>query len=363
MRKLLKNKPCVIFFFLLIVIGSCKQSETEQIDPDLPTFNVLIGDKDAFGGFIMLRKTTDPGIQLMIDASGDVQWSLKADTTLMRAFYPYQDGFVGLVDENTIAEISFQGDTLNFLDLTRQEIHLHHEIIKSKNGGYLGITDEYIPIDLSTFDGLSNDTVKTDGIVWLSSSGEILWKWRLDQVLNPLNFPEISKKKKDWGHANALAEDDDGNYLISWRDFNEIWKIDAESGELIWKYGLTNEPLERGKGAAKDAFYLQHAIHKSPSGEYLIFDNGNPRFRESSRAFGFRDNKGQLVPSLSITLPDSLFSFKQGSVYEIPDDRLLFCSSMSKYLIITKKTGEIEWLAYSDETFYRAYYIPGSWIK
>lgn len=90
----------------------------------------------------------------------------------------------------------------------------------------------------------------------------------------------------------------------------------------------------------------------------MIFDNGNKQFRGTSRALAFRLVEGnKFKQTLSIELPDSLFTFKQGSVYQIDKNKFLFSSTMTNYLIITDSIGDILWMAKSNEPFYRAEYL------
>jgi len=166
-----------------------------------------------------------------------------------------------------------------------------------------------------------------------------------------LNYPEINRFKKDWGHANALAIDRDGHYLISWRDFNQIWKIHKETGEVIWKYGA--ETISK----ARDKFFGQHAVQLSLDGDYMVFDNGRADIRRSSRAVAFSFDGHSFRNTLSINLPDSLFTVRQGNVQQFAEDRFLFSSTMRKLLAVTNRQGDILWLARSDHEFYRAYYL------
>jgi len=170
-------------------------------------------------------------------------------------------------------------------------------------------------------------------------------------VMTPDTFPEINRFKKDWGHANALFIDKDGHYLISWRDFNEVWKINNTTGNIIWKYGVNsiNDPEHK--------FYSQHHIQINMDGDYMLFDNGFARSRKTSRAVMFKEVDGNLHNTGIITLPDSLFSQKQGSVVQFEKDRFLFSSPMNKFLAVTNREGDILWLAKSEHGFYRAYYL------
>ena len=95
----------------------------------------------------------------------------------------------------------------------------------------------------------------------------------------------------------------------------------------------------------------------------MVLDNGIANIRSTSRAVMFNSFGNLIRNTLTIDLPDSLFTFKQGSVYQFAEDRFLFSSTMSKTLIITNRQGDILWLAKSGHGFYRAYYVDKAILK
>lgn len=168
---------------------------------------------------------------------------------------------------------------------------------------------------------------------------------------------DIFQIKNDWAHANSLAIDEDGHYLISWRDLDQVWKIDSQTGDIIWKYGDETIHNENEK------FRNQHSIHLNLDGDYMVFDNGPNKITWSSRAFMFRDIEDSVYNTFSISLPDSIFTNKQGSVYQFEEDKFLFSSTMTKDLIVTNRKGEVLWQAKSGIGFYRAYYLDEAILK
>ena len=348
-----KQPLYLILFGLVFSCTKHSQIADLEIPSSLPKFEILVNNDKAFDGYIFLRESVSPGAQFMINSEGRIVWYQLSDTTIIRVYTPYDRSYIALYTNKEIHEITYDGDTLlklSYGDGGFDKI-LHHEILKDRNNDILALTKEIIPIDLSELGGKQSDTIKTDGIIKLSETGQKLWSWSLEHVMDPLTYPEINRFKNDWGHANAFAIDDDGHYLISWRDFNQVWKINSESGEIIWKYGA--ETINR----AQDKFYHQHSIHRNLDGDYMVFDNGAANIRSSSRAVGFNSFGDSIRNTLTIDLPDSLFTFKQGSVYQFAEDRFLFSSTMSKTLIITNRQGDILWLARSGHGFYRAYYL------
>lgn len=347
------------FVFLFCSCAGNVNDRTEEliIPQSLPTFEVVYGDEKVFDGYLFLRQIVSPGAQLMINSQGKVVWFQVSDTTLFRPYMPYDKSYVALRSDSEIHEITYSGDTLNVLGLGDSgfDRKLHHEIVKDEKQNYVSLTREVLPMDLSSVGGELQDTVRTDGILVLSQNGEKIWHWSLNQVMDPLSYPDIVRVKKDWGHANALFIDKDGNYLVSWRDFNAIWKINRTSGEVMWKIDETTINSDENR------FFKQHGVHRNLEGDILLFDNGDRRKRATTRAYAFSEGE-QADPVYAVVLPDSLFTFKQGSVYEVNSELLLFSSTTTKTLIITNRQGDIKWMAQSDHAFYRAYYLDKEFL-
>ena len=91
----------------------------------------------------------------------------------------------------------------------------------------------------------------------------------------------------------------------------------------------------------------------------MLFDNGMTDIRKTTRAliFSLDEENKTFIHQNSIFLPDSLFSFKQGSVYLMDDNKFLFASSVNKKTVITDTDGKILWNLSSDHSFYRVYYL------
>ena len=320
--------------------------KTRDLPKFFPSFVLERDSLFSFDGYLFFRTQSDPGIQFMMDDKGDIIWYNIADTTLSR---PYNKGdynsYVSLSKSDLIHEIRYDGDTL-FSKNTNNKI-LHHDILKNNNK-YVGLTYEYLDFKRNSIDSLIGD-----GIVVYDSIGNNIWEWNIFDHVNPLD--ENYKIQEDWSHANAIDLDNDGNYLISFRSFDQIWKINSKSGDIIWKLGengdfdLTSEEL----------FYQQHAIHKLDNSRYMLFDNGMTDKRKTTRAliFSLDEENKTFIHQNSIFLPDSLFSFKQGSVYLMDDNKFLFASSVNNKTVITDTEGKILWNLSSDHSFYRVYYL------
>lgn len=339
------------------IISDVYEFKTGVLPAYMPKFNLVKGNGSVFSGFIMVRKTTEPGAQIILNSQGNIVWYQVLDTALFRPFSLTSDtSYIALKATDEIIEMSIDDDTLCHIKKGTNDFNrdLHHEIYKDSKGHLVALTKEIGTFDMRSYGGTATDSVVGDGILVLDAKGNEIWRWNIFDHMDTIADEVIYKTKKDWSHANAVNEDLDGNYLVSFRNFNQVWKIDRRDGHIIWRLG------EQGDFSLDPQGYFkgQHAAHINPRGELMLFDN-NAEGKKSSRALAFKindDHKSARV-TLSVNLPDSLYSFKQGSVYFIDNKRLLFCSSMSNKIAITDLDGKILWQLNSAQSFYRAVYL------
>lgn len=89
---------------------------------------------------------------------------------------------------------------------------------------------------------------------------------------------DLSAHTVDYVHGNAIELDNDGNILISSRHLDEITKINRSTGAIIWRMGGASNEFAFPNDSL--GFSYQHAIHRLPNGNVLLYDNGN--FRNTS---------------------------------------------------------------------------------
>ena len=87
----------------------------------------------------------------------------------------------------------------------------------------------------------------------------------------------------DYFHVNAIEEDTDGNLIISARNTCALYKLDRETGDVIWQLGGKGGDFRMGKGSR---FCFQHDPRRVGPGRISLFDNaaGPPVLRPQSRA-------------------------------------------------------------------------------
>jgi hypothetical protein len=338
-----------------------RNSEAIELESYLPQFKVEYSTENVFEGYILLRKVDAPGVQFMIDNKAQIVWSLGTDSMLSREFTAYSESYISLENDRSLQEVSYQGDTL--VNLTSEDFDfampLHHEVIKDSKGNFVALTKEISIYDYSHLGFDRQDSLVTDGVVVFNRSGKKLWHWSFKTVLDTmLSVPrDFFQVRNDWVHANAICEDDD-DYVISFRDLNEVWKISSSTGEVVWRYG------GEGPKGSPGMFKSQHSVHKLGKDQYMVFNNGP--FKDSvisSGAVKFGLVNDKIKNTQIVRLPDSVFTLKEGSVYEFSPNRFLFSISRTGELIVSDGSGKVLWRAKSDNGFYRAYYVPKSALQ
>jgi hypothetical protein len=100
-------------------------------------------------------------------------------------------------------------------------------------------------LDLTAYGGAASVAVAGHQLIRLRLDGTTDFFWNGWDHLSLLDWTEEPQTTKlgpttDFDHPNSLAIDLDGNYVVSWRNFGEVSKIDARTGALLWRWGGRN---------------------------------------------------------------------------------------------------------------------------
>ncbi|MBS7256075.1 aryl-sulfate sulfotransferase [Flavobacterium branchiicola] len=321
-------------------------------------------------GFMLLAKRETPGTAYIVDYKGNLRWYHTLEGTGFKVTHFTKEqtilSILGTNDEPTsygseILEINLQGDTLTHIKKGQGDFKqtIHHEIIKKSANEIVTITVDQKIIDLTSIGGKKQDTINGDGILILDKKGKQIWKWSVFDDLDPLKDKNLLKTKKDWTHANSLNYDTDGNFLISFYNNGQIWKVDAKTGKVIWKLGKGGNL----KMAPETNFSQAHAAHINQEGSLLFFDNGVDKKQSAVFALKIDEKTKSAKLDFHINLPKDIYNDRMGSAYMIDKDAILCCCSKRHITVLTNKKGVLLWALESEIPPYRTQFIEEKEMK
>jgi hypothetical protein len=128
-------------------------------------------------------------------------------------------------------------------------------------------------------------------------------------------------------HANAIDIDFDGHFLVSCRGLDEITKIHRTTGEIIWRWGGSQNEFTFVNDYP---FTHQHSIRSLGNNRYLLYDNGNYSAQYTgtiniSRAVEYElDTIGMTAEKVwEFVHPDSLYTPSIGGAQRLPNGNTL----------------------------------------
>ncbi len=126
-------------------------------------------------------------------------------------------------------------------------------------------------------------------------TGRVLFQWDALRHV-PVSQSHVAPSPGhtwDYFHGNAIAQDTDGNLLVSSRDTWGIYKISVKTGKIIWQVGA------KGDRTLSEPWCYQHDIVPLGNNRYSLFDDGgsDPGCRAGSTAHASRGLIVQVDPS------------------------------------------------------------------
>ncbi len=129
--------------------------------------------------------------------------------------------------------------------------------------------------------------------------------------------------------------------LISARNTWAVYKVDRETGEVLWRLGGKQSDFVMGPGT-KTAF--QHDARRQRDGTITIFDNGaHPRVHDESRAFslGLDEEKMSAILLREYTSPEKIVATSQGNAQVLPNGNVFVGWGSEPYFSEFSHDGEL----------------------
>ncbi len=332
---------------------------TSALPAEMLKVEKVLIDSAQFDGYVLVRMLSEFSADVLIDKEGDIVWYNAYDTIVRRSFiWTQKNTLLSGYDTARIVEYDIYNNKILDIDLGKIGVgnSIHHEVIFNDQDEVVALTLDSMKMDLRKIGGNEDQYIRADGIIRFDKKGKKLWEWNLLDVYDPIvEFKGTYNPKQSLGHANSLTIDTDGHYLISFRDFDQIWKVNSEDGAVIWKLGKDGD----FNMDMNNYFIAQHSIYFNTLGELVLFDNGNKE-RPNSRVLSFRLDDKAMNANISthISLPTELSASKMCSAEMIEEGKYLVCNSSNKGTIaIVNERAEILWRVDLSHPSYRAYYL------
>jgi hypothetical protein len=331
--------------------------------PDLspPAVEVTTQAHDTAPGYIFVapdKGDASQGGSMIVDDRGEVVWfrplqgrygrahDLKVQSYRGKSVLTWMDG----VNEYVIFDHSYR--EIARLSAGNGYYGDHHEFLISPQDTALILIYNAVPWDLSSIGGLKNGRVWQVIVQELDiESGEVLFEWHsIEHVGLDESYATVSQDGRpglDYFHANSIEVDHDNNLLVSARQTFTVYKIDRNTGEIIWRLGGKKSDFEMGPGTR---FAFQHDARRQRDGTISVFDNGSTVFHdnvpeavEESRGIVLELDEEQMSASLAreYTHPDKQYAHASGNVQLLPNHNVFIGWGRALVFSEFSKDGEL----------------------
>ncbi len=341
--------------------------ETDSLPSGLPTFTVNASNNPS-SGYVMLgltpTPTSGPSAAVILSNEGEIVWYRKFDgpvTDFQRQPNGRFTAYSTLAGVSHFFEMDVLGNIVNeYSAQTTSETGVHELRVVGIAEYYLYATD-FRTMDLTGIGGLSNARVRGMTIEG-NTTASTPFRWSTFdhlQVTDAASDISLTGANVNPWHANAIEIDNDGNILVSFRNMDEVTKINRQTGDIIWRLGgennqftFINDPL--------NGFSHQHGIRRLANGNILLFDNGNLHVPPVSRAVEYDIDETALTANMVWEYRNAtpLYGFALGFAHRNENGNTLICYGAAQRILEVDAPGTIRWDISTPGNFpYRAFRI------
>jgi hypothetical protein len=373
------KRICILFAFAFLI--KCTLAQV------IPQYSVVINDPDATTGYYFIHglKQNTPSQNfnsMILDRFGQIVY-IKKYTRAQNDFKLLPDGTISHAaptGNNATARYLILDSMFNVIDSVKSPGGIFtdlHDVQLLPNGNYLVLAYELITMDLSSYNyfsgngspGSSAATVLSVIVQELDDNNNAVFKWKASEHFQFSDVSEewlFSPTLVDWTHSNAIERDTDGNILLSSRHFNEITKINRQTGAIMWRLGgkrnqfiFSNDPYSGFRG--------QHDIRRISNGNVTLFDNGyNTNPIHPARALEYQLNETALIANLvwSYTYGTNVYSRFTGGTQRLANGNTVIdwgkLSGGNSTFSVVKPNGSVvmEVSSADSMTSYRTFNYP-----
>jgi len=208
----------------------------------------------------------------------------------------------------------------------------NHDFLALANGNYVLFAYDEQPYAMDTVVAGGNPNATVEGLIIqeLDANHNLIFEWKSwnhFHVTDNTYMSPWTNASLNFIHANAIDIDFDGHFLISCRGLDEITKIHRTTGEIIWRWGGSQNEFTFVNDYP---FTHQHTIRSLGNNRYLLYDNGNYSSLHTgtdnfSRAVEYEldTNLMEATKVWQFVHPDSLYTPSIGGAQRLPNGNTL----------------------------------------
>ena len=334
---------------------------TDQLPADLPVYQA--GGPDPTPGFVAFAAGM---YGLVIDNTGRVVWYYRFPSGPGLNFQPQPNGrFVARPnpapgEPARWIEISPLGEVTRTMGCARSLAARPHDMLALEDGSYWLLCDEARVMDLSPVGGMPDARVTGTVIQHVGAGADLRFEWSpFDHfAITDLDPAERTGANVNWTHGNALALDGNGSLYVSFRNLDEVTRIDIHSGQVVWRMGGRANQFAFADSRVPP-FHGQHGLRVVGPGELLLLDNlGEPGESRAERyTVDHPTRTARLVGSYG-TRPGVIGELG-GTTQALPGNRLLVSFGNGARVEEYDRRGDLVWRIHGNPGYvFRAHRIP-----
>lgn len=203
-----------------------------------------------------------------------------------------------------------------------------HELVLTSQGTALLTAFQPVPADLSAVGGSASGMVFDCIVQEIElASGRVLLEWHSKDHVAPAESytaaPKSGTVAYDYFHVNSIDVGPDGNLLISARNTWALYKLQRQSGAVLWRLGGKRSDFRLGSGVS---FSWQHDARWRADGTMTLFDDAaSPKEAPQSRGLQLLVDESAKTVGVKqqFTHPGGLLATSQGNMQLLDDGHLL----------------------------------------
>jgi hypothetical protein len=262
--------------------------------PDLhpPNASVRPGTAWGRGGqvglwFLSVVSTVPPGRGgepglLILDGLGEPVWfkvlpqgrtavNLRVQTYRGQPVLTWYEG-TGSLGEGVIMDSSYR-EIARVKAGNGRQVNPHEFLLTPQGTALITASPSIVSADLTSVGGSKSGRVADSVIQEIEiQTGQVLLEWRaLEHVPVSESYMWPGNGVYDYMHANSIDVTPDGNLLVSGRHTWALYKLERQSGRVLWRLGGKKSDFKMGHGTQ---FAWQHDGRQVDEKTVTVFDDG-----------------------------------------------------------------------------------------